>query len=838
MGEIADPAALITRLDEAHGELAATSATERLAMLARAVELWDDSGRIGRAAGEIATATGYAPAMVALCLRRTFAAHRAPALADLLADALAPSDRPLARTADLRSSPASEIRRRATAPALVVAILAQNTPGLAIAPALQALALGSAVVLKPASGEPHFALRLAESLGEADPRLGAACAVVTWKGGRDAIEETILAAASRVVVYGSAPTIASIRERVGERAIAFGPRVSLAVVARAGAGFPGDVAARLARDVAFLDQRGCLSPQAVLVERGVDREALGRALGAELAALEREWPRRRLDASSAASFRRAADEAESEAIAGRVVAFHGGGPEPWAVVVEENPALRATPLDRFVRLHPFAGACGLRDALGPLAGSIECVGLDADEPARSELEEASREAGATRICPLGAMQDPPASWHSGGRLPLSALLQWSVGESAIGSDPATTARQTAVDLRERFARFLAPTSESPRAIEVVRARGAYVFGRDGAYLDLLAGIGVAAIGHAHPDVTAAIARQAVLHAHVMVYGEDVLAPQVDLAERLASHLPAGLSSTYLTSSGAEAIEGALKLVRKATGRARVLAFEGAYHGDTTGALALGGNPFYREPFRPLLGPVEHLPWNDASALERIDRGVAGVFVEPVQAEAGVRIPDAGFLPALARRCREVGALVVYDEVVTGLGRTGRWFALEHWPDAEPDVLVLAKALGGGLPLGAFVASPELTRVLARDPPLGHITTFGGNPVSCAAALATLDVLERERLPERAAEAGRRWLARLGDLIGTGRLVGARGLGLLIGLDLASPEATRDFVQRCLERRVLLGWTLHDDTVVRLAPPLNVTDGELEEALAAIRASLG
>jgi acyl-CoA reductase-like NAD-dependent aldehyde dehydrogenase len=200
MGEIADPALLIPRLEEAHRELAAASTTERLAMLARAVELWEDSDRIGRAAQEIATATGYAPAMVALCLRRTFAAHRAPALADLVADALAPSDRPLARTADLPPSPASQIRRRATAPALVVAILAQNTPGLAIAPALQALALGSAVVLKPASGEPHFALRLAESLGEADPRLGASCAVVTWRGGRDPIEETILAAASRVVV--------------------------------------------------------------------------------------------------------------------------------------------------------------------------------------------------------------------------------------------------------------------------------------------------------------------------------------------------------------------------------------------------------------------------------------------------------------------------------------------------------------------------------------------------------------------------------------------------------------------------------------------------------------
>jgi acetylornithine/succinyldiaminopimelate/putrescine aminotransferase len=373
---------------------------------------------------------------------------------------------------------------------------------------------------------------------------------------------------------------------------------------------------------------------------------------------------------------------------------------------------------------------------------------------------------------------------------------------------------------------------------VASARGAYVFATDGrAYLDLLAGIGVAAIGHTHPAVAAAISRQAACHAHVMVYGEDVLTPQVDLAERLAARLPARLSSTYLTSTGAEAIEGAIKLVRKATGRGRLLAFAGAYLGDTTGALALGGNPFYRDPFRPLLGPVEHLPWNAAAALARIDRDVAGVFVEPVQAEAGVRIPDAGFLPALARRCREVGALLVYDEVVTGLGRTGRWFALEHWPNADPDVLVLAKALGGGLPLGAFIASPELMQVLARDPPLGHITTFGGNPVSCAAALAVLDVLEREQLPERAAETGRRLLARLAGLVGSGPLASTRGLGLLIGLELASPAETRRFVQRCFERGVLLGWTLHDDTVVRLAPPLNITDREIEEGLRVIRAAL-
>lgn len=832
-------AELLSRLASARTALAKRSFADRSEVLGRVADRWlADTPRLEHAAAEISATTGYARTMVATALRRTFAAYRAPYLVALLQDALAAATPPLESQSRACAPADLAIQRVATPPSLVVAVLAQNTPGLAIAPAFQSLALGCPIVLKPASAEPHFAARLAASIAEVDGDLGAACAAVEWRGGAGEVEAALLGAASRIVAYGSADTMAALRARVGERLVACGPRSSVAVVARPDPAAIPEIAAALGRAVAFLDQRGCLSPQSILVHRSVDAAALAEALAAALRELEREWPRRRLDLGAAIAFRRAVDEAEAEVLAGRVRALHGGVTEPFAVVLESGPALRATPLDRFVRLHPFDGAAALSDALRPLVGSLECVGLECDVSSRTSLERAVLEAGAARVCAIDAMQDPPASWHVGGHLPLQGLLTWSTVERAARAERPPHSTADGETVRRRFERFVAQTSGRPRSLVVASTRGARVVDAAGrAYLDLLAGLGVAAIGHSHPAVVAAVREQVGRYAHVMVYGEDVLKPQVDLAERLAARLPPSLSSVYFTSSGAEAIEGALKLVRKATGRSRVLAFEGAYHGDTTGALALGGNSFYRDPFRPLLEPVDHLAWNDLAALERIDRDVAGVFIEPVQAEAGVRIPDPSFLPALATRCRAVGALLVYDEVVTGLGRTGRWFGLEHWPDATPDVLVLAKALGGGLPLGAFVAHPALMHTLSADPPLGHITTFGGNPIACAAALATLDVLEREGLPERAAEKGAALRSRLETLRGGRGLRAVRGLGLLIGLELYSPEHTRRFVQHCFERGLLLGWTLHDDTVVRLAPPLNITDAELEEAFAAIADSL-
>lgn len=394
------------------------------------------------------------------------------------------------------------------------------------------------------------------------------------------------------------------------------------------------------------------------------------------------------------------------------------------------------------------------------------------------------------------------------------------------------------DLRELFLRHVCQTSDGPMGLVVGSAHGASVVDAEGrAYLDLLAGMGVANVGHAHPEVVAAVRAQAERYLHVMVYGEFVQEPQVRLAARLASVLPPSLSVAYFTSSGAEAVDGALKTARKATGRPGFVAFTGGFHGDTWGALSVGGNPVYRRPFEPLLPDVTFLPFDDVTQLDRIDERTAAVIVEPIQAEGGVRIPGPAFLPALRRRCDEVGALLVFDEVVTGFGRTGRLFALEHQA-VVPDLLVLAKALGGGLPLGAFVGRAALMQTLAHDPPLAHVTTFGGHPLSCAAGLAALDVLLRDRLADRAAATGARLVSELDALSGRGGLVGARGRGMLIGLEFAEPASCARFARRAWEQGLILNWTLHRDTVVRLAPPLVLTDGEAGDAIARLSAALG
>lgn len=391
-------------------------------------------------------------------------------------------------------------------------------------------------------------------------------------------------------------------------------------------------------------------------------------------------------------------------------------------------------------------------------------------------------------------------------------------------------------LKEAFLRYVCQTSADPLGIVVSRARGTKIWDARGReYLDLLAGMGVANIGHAHPLVREAIEKQLAAYLHVSVYGETVQWPQVELARRLAEITSGDLSVTYFTNSGAEAVEGALKTARKFTGRSRLIAFEGAFHGDTFGALSVNGNPVYQAPFRPLLPEVDLLPFNDVGALAHIDASVAAAIVEPVQGEGGVRIPSAAFLPALRQRCTAVGALFIADEVITGFGRTGKMFACEHW-NVVPDIVVLAKALGGGMPLGAFVGRPEVMQTLSHDPPLAHVTTFGGHPVSCAAGLAALEVLRRERLPERAARFGGEWLEQLRAIAGPAGCQ-VRGKGLLMALEFDHPERTRRFVGRCFERGLILNWTLHRDTVVRLAPPLTITAEEMVRSNAIIAEAL-
>jgi acetylornithine/succinyldiaminopimelate/putrescine aminotransferase len=329
-------------------------------------------------------------------------------------------------------------------------------------------------------------------------------------------------------------------------------------------------------------------------------------------------------------------------------------------------------------------------------------------------------------------------------------------------------------------------------------------------------------------VLEAVSAQARRHLHVMVYGEYVIEAQVRLAERLTQLLPPALDCVYFTNSGAEAIEGALKTARKHTRRERFVAFDGAYHGDTMAALALMGNPAFRAPFEPLPGPVSHLPYGDAATLEAIDSTVAAVVIEPVQAEGGVRIPAAGFMRALRERCDRMGAILIYDEVLTGMGRTGRLFAMEHF-GVVPDLVVMAKALGGGLPLGAFCGSGRLLGELARNPPLGHITTFGGHPLSCAAGLASLEVIVAQRLWERATALGEE-LAQTLRRLGESEVAAVRSIGALIGVEFADSGTAQAFVRESLSRGVIINWTLNAERVVRLAPPLNMGAAEVDFAL--------
>jgi acetylornithine/succinyldiaminopimelate/putrescine aminotransferase len=392
------------------------------------------------------------------------------------------------------------------------------------------------------------------------------------------------------------------------------------------------------------------------------------------------------------------------------------------------------------------------------------------------------------------------------------------------------------DLKRNFLRHLAQTSGAPIGLEIERAEGSWLYCSGGErYLDFISGIGVSNLGHGNSEVLGAIEQQAKRHLHVMVYGEYVQGAQVELATQLASVLPPSLGRIYLTNSGTEAIEGALKVARKYTGRPGFVAFDGCYHGDTTGAMALGGNPVFRNPFGTLIGPVRHLPYGEVRFLNLIDDSIAAVVIEPIQAEGGVRIPSLDFVVGLRRRCDEVGATLVFDEVLTGLGRTGRLFGFEHF-GVVPDLIVLAKALGGGLPLGAFCGSDQQIGTLARNPALGHITTFGGHPLSCAAGLAALNVTVREKLWERAALQGAKIVALLREAVAE-PVIAVRGIGLLIGIEFRESALAQAFVARTIERGVVVNWTLNAERVVRLAPPLTIGDEEIQFALRAMGQAL-
>ncbi len=373
------------------------------------------------------------------------------------------------------------------------------------------------------------------------------------------------------------------------------------------------------------------------------------------------------------------------------------------------------------------------------------------------------------------------------------------------------------DLERQFGRHLAWTSDHPLELVVDRARGPYIFLQDGRrIIDFISGIAVSSLGHSHPRVVDAAVKQIERYTHVMVYGEFVQEPQVALASLLAGQLPDSLQMIYFTNSGTEANEGALKLAKKFTGRSRMIAFEGSFHGDTQGALSVTGRKIYRDPFSPLLPGVEFLRFDDEQALDAIDTDTACVITEPIQGEGGVNVPSESWLRSLRERCTGAGALLIFDEVQTGSGRTGSLYAFQK-AGVVPDILTVAKAFGGGFPLGGFISSAEIFGTFRRDPPLSHVTTFGGHPVSCAAAHAALSELLERNLPKRALEIEERIRARLQHPL----IDEIRGKGAMLGLKILDATAAARVVSGSLNYGVLVGWTLHSDKIIRIAPPLNI-----------------
>ncbi len=384
-------------------------------------------------------------------------------------------------------------------------------------------------------------------------------------------------------------------------------------------------------------------------------------------------------------------------------------------------------------------------------------------------------------------------------------------------------------LRQLFLANNAQTTDFPLLLEFKRAEGVYLYDIAGkAYIDLISGIGVSSLGHGNPKVINAIKDQVDKYMHLMVYGEYVQTPQVRFAEKLVSLLPDHLNSVYFVNSGAEAIEGALKLAKRFTGRSQIIACHHSYHGSTHGALSVMGNEEYKQAYRPLLPGVNFIRFNQPDDLHLIDEQTACVVIETVQGEAGIRVPDKTYMQALRKRCTETGTLLILDEIQAALGRTGKLFAFEHF-DIVPDILVLAKALGGGMPIGAFIASNEIMSSLKENPILGHITTFGGHPVCCAAGLAALEVLLNEKLIEQVDTKA----ALFCQLLVHPAIKEVRGKGLMLAVELESFEINKKIIDRCIANGIIVDWFLHCSNSMRIAPPLIISHDEIRQACAVI-----
>jgi acetylornithine/succinyldiaminopimelate/putrescine aminotransferase len=378
--------------------------------------------------------------------------------------------------------------------------------------------------------------------------------------------------------------------------------------------------------------------------------------------------------------------------------------------------------------------------------------------------------------------------------------------------------------RQIFLQHIAQTSESPYLLEITHANGIFLYGPEGKpYVDLIAGVSVSNLGHRHPEVIRAVQDQLDRYMHLMVYGEYILSPQVKLAALLNDILPENLDCTYFVNSGSEAVEGSLKLAKRFTGRFKTIAFNKAYHGSTAGALSVMGDESFKNAFRPLVPGTTFLDFNDFDGLEQIDSETACVILEPIQGEGGILLPEEGFLEEIRDRCDRAGALLIFDEIQTGMGRTGKMFAFQYW-DVVPDILLLAKSLGGGMPLGCFISSGRIMSVFKSNPPLGHITTFGGHPVSCAAGLASLEVLLHGDLVREAPEKERIFRENLKHRA----ILEIRGKGLFLAVELGSAEKVQQLIHLAKEDGIITDWFIFHDTAFRIAPPLIITPEQIRE----------
>lgn len=387
--------------------------------------------------------------------------------------------------------------------------------------------------------------------------------------------------------------------------------------------------------------------------------------------------------------------------------------------------------------------------------------------------------------------------------------------------------------RENFLRFVAQTSEFPLGLEITKGEGVYLYDKSGKkYIDLIAGISVSNLGHCHPAVVKAVQKQAAEFMHTIVYGEFVLSPQVELAELLVANLPTSLNSVYFVNSGSEATEGAMKLAKRFTGRGEFVAAYDAYHGSTQGSASLMSDKFFTQPYHPLLPGIRHLHFNNEADLMMITEKTAAVIVETVQAESGVHPPTNDYLKKLRNRCDETGAMLIFDEIQVGYGRTGSLFAFGQY-EVVPDILLLAKGMGGGMPIGAFVANREVMKTLSFNPLLGHITTFGGHPVTCAAALATLKTLLETDLIQ--AVKSKETLFK--KLLKHKKIKTIRSAGLIMAVELTDFPTVQRVIKNCLEQGLIIDWFLFNDKCLRIAPPLTISNEEIETACRMILKSL-